>query len=180
MGIDDWIDGKKSRSGSTTKHYDTSSRRYRWSTKIDFGSPYILVARDAEGNVYKHRDHLAILDDRLDWRRLDDHPEKDMEVLYEVPSERRWLEFCSRAVDQLDIDPEQYLDERPEELAELRERVHFPKRTPPDQTRDCRVCGENSGSSSVTMLEIDLQTKRRVPVCSSHTIDELAHNGLLE
>lgn len=190
MGIDDFMSGDASSSGSdstssstdstSSRKRDLSKDRYDWVTKINFSTPYIVIARDAQGNVYKHEDHLAVLDDRLDWRRLDDHPQKDMEVLYSVPNERRWLQFCSRAQDQLGVDPEDYLNERPEEIAELRERVHFPNPSPPDQTRDCRICGTNSSSSDVTILELDLQKHRRVPVCSSHSVEELAHNGLLE
>lgn len=151
----------------------------RWQTRLDFGAPYVLVAQDRQGNIYRHRDHLAILEENTDWRRLDDHPDKEFEVLYRVDSKAHWLRFCNRAQEQLGVDPEELLQEDPEELHYVRQKVHFPPASKPDQSRDCRVCGANSDSTEVAMMEIDLQKHRKVPVCSSHTIEDLACEGLL-
>lgn len=189
MGLDDLIDnsdvsasGSSSGGNSSTRKTDISSDRYQWVTKIDFGTPYILVARAADGSVYCDRDEIgfAVWEDRLDWRRLDDHPQKDLEVVYSVPNRRKWLRFCDRAKDQLNEDPEQLFEEKPDQLAELRERVHFPNPSPPSSTRTCRICEASSDDKDTVILELDLQKHRKIPVCESHTIEDLAHNGLLE
>jgi len=162
----------------TGPDYTASSDRWNW--RVDFSSPYVLVARDHEGNVYKHRDHLAILDDNLDWRRLEDHPNKEFEVLYQCPTERDWLRFCTRAQDQLGESPEDVLDDDPKRLAELREKTYFPPRDSPDDSRTCAVCGASHRQGDDTIVEIDLRSSARTAVCADHTVRELAHEGLLE
>lgn len=189
-GSDSGSSGSKSSSSSGLSAFSSSKGRGgggggggysdRWQTRIDFGAPYILVAQDREGNIYRHRDQLAVWEDNTDWRRLDDHPNKEFEVLYRVQEKAFWLRFCNRAQDQLGVDPEELLEEDPKELHNLRQKVHYPPASKPDQTRDCRVCGTNSGDPEVAMMELDLQKHRKVPVCSSHTIEDLAHEGLLE
>lgn len=152
----------------------------RWNTRIDFGTPYILVAEDREGTIYKHRDTLAVLDDNLDWRRLDEHPDKEFQVIYSVTDKEHWLRFCNRAQEQLGVDPEELLENDPRELSHTREKVYYPPGSKPDKSRSCRVCGANSEEDGLAMMELDLQSSRRVPVCSTHTVEDLAHEGLLD
>jgi len=185
MGLDRFIGEADSSSTSgdssdTSPSYDTSSRGYSWTTKLDFGADYIIVAKDAEGNIYKHEDTLAVMKDRLDWRRLDEHPSKELKVLYRCHSREDWLRFCNRAQEQLGIDPSELLEDAPERLQEIRSQVHYPKATGIDTSRDCRVCGTNSRDPTTCMVEINLETQTRVPVCASHTVEELADNDLLE
>lgn len=158
-----------------------------WQTKLDYGKHYVMVAEDRQGNIRVHQDTAAVLDEHTDWRRLEDAPDREMRVIYTCRSRQKWLRFCSRAQNQLDVDPQELLENDPVELAVVRERVHYPNPSAPDQTRECRVCGTSSDSEEivsghyeVSMLEIDLQKHRRVPVCSNHTVAELAENGLLE
>lgn len=186
MSLDDWIQGDVSSndtsggsSGDSSTSYDTREG-VRWNTKIDFGADYIIVAEDSDGNLYRHKDHLCVLSDRLDWRRLDDHPSKQMKVLYRCGTKQDWVRFCSRAQDQLGIDPEELFEEKPRKLQEVSTDIHYPDLKAVDDSRDCRICGANSEDPQVEMTEIDLQTKRRVPVCLSHTIEDLAYADLLE
>lgn len=151
-----------------------------WTGSLDYSKPYILVAESEDHEVFVHQGRAVVMDEHTDWRRMEDHPTMDFRKVYECHTEQAWLRFCSRAQSQLDTDPRDLLAESPLELAELRERVHYPSPGKPDQSRDCRVCGTNSDSHEVTMVEVDLQKHRRVPVCASHTVRELAENGLTE
>lgn len=160
--------------GSGAVHSD------RWQTRLSWSTPYVLVAQDRHGNVYKHQDHLAVLDDNTDWRRLEDAPDKEYEVLYSCSSEQLWLRFCNRAQDQLGVDPQEILDSNPRKLQRIRDKVHYPKPSKPDQSRTCQCCGANSEDNSVVMVELDLRTKPRTPLCKSHTLEELAREGLLD
>lgn len=183
-GGDDDDSGKDTSVSRTTESID-----YKWTTKIDFGSPYILVARDVDGEVYCHRDEhgFQVWEDREDWRRIrkdddelpDDISEK-LEVVYTVSNRRRWLQFCNRATNQHGEDPEDYFDNKPEQLAELRERTHFPNPSPPDKSRTCQICGTSSDSNKAAVIEVDLFSNRRVPLCEGHTVKEMAQHGLLD
>ena len=188
MTFDDWVSGDKDTSDSDSGR-DTSVNRglddhlsKQWNSRLDFGSPYILVARNAKGTVYKQRNEvgLQVWEDRKDWRRLDDHPDEDIEVLYRCKSRRRWLRFCSRARDQEGVDPDEILNDDPERLMTLRKRVSYPSPGSPDQTRTCRICGKSSDTTDCAVVSIDLQKHRHVPVCEGHTVKELAQNGLME
>jgi hypothetical protein len=178
-----------SSSGSDYGSYSASggSGRYphhlvaeSWTTSLDYSKPYILVAESAEGEVFVHQGRAVVMYEHTDWRRMENHPTMDFRKVYECATEQLWLRFCSRAHTQLDTDPRDLLAESPLELAELRERVHYPSPGRPDQSRDCRICGTSSSSDDVAMVEIDLRKHRRVPVCASHSIRDLASNGLTE
>jgi hypothetical protein len=178
---------KSSSSGSSSRSGGGGGGNYphhlvaqSWTGKLDYSKPYILVAESEDSEVYVHQGRAVVMDEHTDWRRMDDHPTMDFRKVYECQSEQAWLRFCSRAQSQLDTDPRDLLAESPLELAELRERVHYPLPVKPNQSRDCRVCGTSSDSHEVTMVEVDLQKHRRVPVCASHTVRELAENGLIE
>lgn len=185
MGLDEFKGGRSS-SGSSSDTGSSTSRdsfnlgNYNWHTKLDFGAPYVLIVKDQQGNLYQHMGEVAILEDNEDFRRLDDHPSKEFRILYRCATKAAWLRFCNRAQDQLDTDPREVFEDDPEQLEQLRERTYFPPGSKPDPTRDCRVCGANSSDNGVAMMEVDLQKHRKVPVCSSHTIEDLAHEGLLE
>lgn len=200
MGIDDfgpdYNDSSDSGSGSSDSDSDSSDsgretsvdrglddfRNKQWNSQLDFGSPYILVARNVKGTVYKQRNEvgLQVWEDRKDWRRLDDHPDEDIEVLYRCRSRRRWLRFRSRARDQEGVDIDEILNNDPERLMTLRKRVSYPSPDAPDQTRTCRVCGRSSDSSDCAVVIMDLQKHRNVALCEGHTVSELAEHGLLE
>lgn len=151
-----------------------------WTGKLDYSKPYILVAESEDSEVFVHQGRAVVMAEHTDWRRMEDHPTMDFRKVYECQTEETWLRFCSRAQSQLDTDPRDLLEDSPLELAELRERVHYPSPGKPDQSRDCRVCGTNSDSSEVTMVEINLRKQFRVPVCASHSVRELAENGFTE
>ena len=192
MGFESWQDedGGSDDSGKDTQvSRSTEGVDYKWPTKIDFGAPYLLVARDIEGEVYCHRDDCGfqVWEDREDWRRIrkddeelpDDISEK-LEVVYTVPNRRRWLQFCNQAIDQHGEDPEDYFQNKPDQLAELRERTHFPNPSPPDRSRTCQICGTSSDSEKTAIIEVDLHSNRRVPLCEGHSVKEMAQNGLLD
>lgn len=180
--------GSSSSYGSTSSHSGGGgSGRYphhlvaeSWHSSLDYSKPYIMVAESSEGDVFVHQGRTVVMDEHTDWRRMEDHPTMDFREIYTCPSEEVWLRFCNRAQSQLDTDPAELLADKPCQLAELRERVHYPSPGKPDQTRDCRICGTNSSSDEMTMVEIDFQKHRRVPVCASHTVRELASHGLTE
>jgi hypothetical protein len=185
MGLEEFQGGRSSTgsssgTGSQTSDESLNRGRYNWHTKLDFGAPYVLIVKDQIGDVYTHMGDVAVLEDRDDFRRLDDHPSKEFRVLYRCASKSAWLRFCNRAQDQLDTDPREVFEDQPEQLEQLRERTYFPPGSKPDTTRTCRLCGASSDDNDVAMLDIDLQKHRHVPVCSSHTIEDLAHEGLLD
>jgi len=76
-------DDDDSDSGSTNSGSDSPSDKYSdstpnvstdsiWDTKIDFGSPYVIVATDRHGNIVKHKGAFGIKDDPDDWKRCED------------------------------------------------------------------------------------------------------------
>jgi hypothetical protein len=188
MGLDDFASSAGSTSdgsgASTHREIDASTAanhdHKRWHTKIDFSNPYVVVARDRKGRVYVHRGDLAVLDNNDDWRRLDDHPKREFEVIFTKGERRDWLRFCHRAVSQLDVDPEDVIDEDPGRLPHIEDRINVPPGYGFDGSRTCQICGASSDSNELTMMEVDLQKHRKVAMCSSHTVEEMARNGLLE
>jgi len=157
-----------------------SSKATNWVTKIDFSKPYILVAEDPEGNIYKHEDNLVVLEENTDWRRLDDHPSTQYRVLYQCATKEAWLKFCNRSQEQLGVDPKELLEDDPAGLYFLEDEVYMPPGHKPNTIRECQVCRATSDEDEVTIVEVDLQKHSKTPVCASHTIEELAHQGLLE
>ena len=200
MGFESWKDedagsddeessGDNDSGKDTQVSRNTEDRHYKWNTKIDFGAPYILVARDRNNNIYSHRDKHGhqVWEDQDDWRRIrkddDELPDElsdKLEVIFTVPNRRRWLEFCNKAIDQHGEDPEDYFDNNPRDLPRLRKRTHFANPSPPDMSRTCRICGASSDSNDCVIVEVDLQAHRRVPLCEGHTVEEMAQNGLLD
>lgn len=172
---DDYIGGYTGpRSGDCT--YNS---RQRWVTKLDYSTSYILIARDRRGEIYYHQGNLAILDSADDWRRLDDHPNKEFEVLYRVNTEQDWLRFCNHAQDQLGVDPREVIESDPARIQEIEDRVMLPPGGKPNHTRKCRICGKSEVREDTTLVEMNLDTQRKVPVCTDHTVEELAYEGLL-
>lgn len=187
MGLDDYAsDDIEDEYDQSTGSSDTSlgdnrvnsGVSTRWVTKIDFGAPYVIVAVDRQGNLFKHRDQLAVLTDSDDWRRLDDHPDKDFEVIFKMNSREGWLRFCNHAIDQNLGDPEQLLEDDPMKLADIDDRLVIPPGSKPDQSRTCAVCGASSDDEDMT--EIQLRSHSKLSVCVSHTVEELAQNGYLQ
>lgn len=165
-----------------------------WSTKLDFGTSYVIVAEDRQGNFYKHKGSSAVIDEADHWLRLQEADDKDEEewtqvdeqlkaeyrVIFQKSSKEAWLRFCHLAKDQLGVDPSELLEDDPEKLFEIKDKVHYPPGSKPDKGRTCQVCGKNSEEQGVTMTELDLHKHRKTPVCTSHTIEELAYEGLLK
>ena len=161
---------------------DTTSYNHsaRWKTKLDYSTSYVLIARDRNGEIYYHQGRMGILESPDDWRRLDDHPSKEFEVLYRANTEQDWLRFCNYAQEQLGVDPREVLDEDPARIQEIDDRVMLPPGGKPQHTRKCAVCGNSEARDDTTLVEMNLEKHRRVPVCPEHTVEELAHEGLLE
>lgn len=188
MGLDDFASSAGSTSGDsdTTKHHEIDAstaadhQSKRWHTRIDFSTPYVVVAQDRKGRVYVDKGDLAVLDNNDDWRRLDDHPNREFEVIFTKGERRDWLRFCHRAVDQMDVDPEEVIDNDPGRLPHIQDRITTPPGTEFDYSRTCQICGASSDSNELTMMEVDLQNHRKVAMCSSHTVEDMARNGLLE
>lgn len=120
------------------------------------------------------------VDDEAIKTKTEKHFDKKYRVVFKMQSHAGWVKFCSLAQDQLDVDPEQKLDDQPLELASIDERVYWPPQSKPDPSRECQVCGERSTSNEVSVMEIDLHNTRKLPVCSSHTVEELAKEGFLD
>lgn len=179
MPLEDFT-GSNSTSTSSSSDYPHHLVEESWTTSLDYSRPYILVAEDRSGELYIHQGRAVIMYEHTDWRRMEDHPDIELREVYRCATERDWLRFCNRAQSQLDTDPRVVLDESPRDIEELRERVYYPPASKPDTSRECSVCGAGSHMEDVTMLDIDLHTQRRVPVCSTHTVDDLACSGLLE
>jgi hypothetical protein len=85
MPISDWSsdDSDDSDSGSTNSGSDNPSDKYSdstpnvgtdsiWNTKIDFGTPYVIVAIDRNGDIKKHKGTFGVKDDSDDWKRCED------------------------------------------------------------------------------------------------------------
>jgi hypothetical protein len=187
MGLDDFTSGGTNSSGGSgggasqkKKRKTRQSTSSRWVTKLDFSAPYVVVARDYQGNIYKHQDQLAVLEDADDWRRLDEHPNEDLEVLVKFPSKEGWLRFCNLCQDQHGVNPSEVLEDNPKRLMELKEKTHYPPGSKPDGSRTCQVCEATSDDDDTTMLELRMEKHRRLAVCSSHTVEELAAEGLLQ
>lgn len=172
--------GLASFGSSSSSGHNGLNKGTRWVTKIDWSKPYIILAEDRKGNLYKHRDSLVVLEENTDWRRLDNHPQREFQVIYRCSTEDAWYTFCHLCMDQLGVNPEDVLNEEPRRLMELDDKTHWPPGTKPDTGRTCSVCGAHSSDDEVTVLEIDLQKSRHMAVCSSHTIEDLAQEGLLE
>jgi len=184
MGLEEFQSGGSSDSGdsgssSTSRPSGNTRVSDRWQTRVDFSKAYVIVAQDRQGNLYTHEGTLAVLDDNLDWRRLGEHPNKEFDVLYRCTERSSWLRFCNRAQDQLDVDVREVLQEDPARIPEIRERVYYPPHSKPDQTRECRICGTSGESNETTLMEVDLQGNRKVPLCTHHTVEEMAYEGLL-
>lgn len=152
----------------------------RWVTKIDWSKPYLVVARDDTGEIFYSKGSPKVIRDPDDPIRLDEHPTRQMEVLVRFQSKAGWLYFCNLSKEQLDKDPEEVYEEDPTKLLELDEKVYYPPGVEPNKDRVCRLCGAISTEEDVTIVELDLQEHRRVPVCASHTVEELAQEGLLQ
>lgn len=165
-----------------------------WTGKLDLGSPYVVVVEDRQGNVYAHKGASRVVDNPKNWKRsqrydykdedertsVDEEMKAEYRELFKQDSRTGWLVFCNRAKDQLGVDPNEVLDEEPERLHFLEEKVHIPRSSMPDKSRTCQVCGVSSAEHGTTVLELDLTKHRNTPVCAEHTVEELAKEGLLE
>ena len=167
-------DGGSGGGGGHTSYSD------RWNTKLDFGKAYVIVAEDQAGRLYVHHDTVAILDSNLDWRRLQEHPNKDFEIIYRCISPQTWHYLCELSKDQLGVDPVDVLQEEPRTLAELRDRISFPNPSKPDHSVTCDVCGVSQRAKDTELKKLDLQVDGRVTVCTTHSIQELMDEDLID
>lgn len=189
MGLDDFIEDDVQTTTSTderdvslasSKSTTASTPSKRWLGKLDYSKPYVVVAEDDRGDIYTHKGSSVALKDADDWRRLGENPYKDIRILAQWSSQTHWLKFCSLAAEQYDEDPNDLFENDIERLIELQEKVYWTPGSKPDKERTCHVCGDPSLMTDSGIVEIDLHKSRRVPVCSSHTVKELAENGLLD
>lgn len=180
MGLDDFTSGSTSDVASSSSRGGGRSTSTRWTTKLSFSTPYVVVAEDRQGNLYRHKDTLAVLKDADDWRRLDDHPNRELRVLFKVSTMDAWLRFCNLCQDQFGIYPNEVFEDDPKRLGELKERVNYPPASKPDLSRTCQVCGASEADDTCVVLEMRLEKHRRLAVCASHTVEELAEEGFLQ
>lgn len=106
--------------------------------------------------------------------------ERDYNVIFKAQTRQAWLRLSNLAQDQLGIDIDSVLEESPRNLGDIRDRVHYPPATGIDNSRSCAVCGASSDSNGVAMMTLDLIKHRKMAVCASHSIEELAEQGLLQ
>lgn len=105
---------------------------------------------------------------------------KQYEMLFRQQSETGWLTFCNLCQKQLDEDPNEVIENDPARLVELNERVYYPPKSKPDATSTCQVCGAKATDNSCSILQIRLKDHSRVHVCASHTVGEMAEEGMLQ
>lgn len=187
MGLEDFkteqgSSHSSSDSSSSSKRAIQSLRESNWVPKLDFSSPYVIVAENRDGHIYASKENLRVWEDPNHPARLEDNPDEDQRyrLLFKKETPQAWLRFCNLAQDQLGVDPNQLLEDDPEELEHIEEQVYYPPGGGPDSERECHICGVSSRSNESVMVELDLQKHRHVPVCSKHTIQELAEHGLLQ
>jgi len=189
MGLDDFVDDSDddyevvstpdSDAADPDRTVNTSPPSAQWTTKLDFSKPYVIVAEDKQGEFLVSKGDVIVIEDADDWRRLDDNPHREVNVLAEWGTKVHWLNFCNLAVDQYDEDPTNLLQDDIERLIELDEEVYWPPGSKPSSIRTCRVCGDTDNTPKADILELDLHETRKVPVCSRHSVEELAESGLL-
>jgi hypothetical protein len=156
----------------------------RWNTRIDWSTPYILIARkratrNSDEQIYKHEGELAILDDRNDWRRLDDHPDGEFEVILRVDTKLEWTKFCSELKRKHDADAYELMENNVNLLRQYYDDIVLPPVRHPNNTPTCRVCGSVQAEQDVNLVEIDLHKTRKALVCDDHTVSELAEQNLI-
>jgi hypothetical protein len=209
MGIDDFAaDGsdtpekdtktsdswQSSESTSDGADYETPAEQTPsgrdWQTKLDFGKPYVMIAKDRSGTYYTSKDNGVIIDEAGSWKRITevdkgnfpkDHTvwEKDMAVVALWGSKSRWLRFCDLVDKQFGEDAADLLENDVDKLLGIKPDVQWPPASKPTNTRTCRVCGDTSSMNGVELIEIDLHYTRKANVCPHHSVEELAENGLL-
>lgn len=190
MGLDDFsTEGQSSYTpkggGSSNRGSSGGGGGRSWVTKLDFSKPYVVVAEDKEGNVYVSKSNMKVLKTQDDWKRLDEfseleNPPKQLRVIFQRTSLESWLRFCNLCINQDLGNPNELLEECPEELHFLDDQVYYPPARKVDTDRTCQVCGSTDSDKEVSIVQIKLEEHRKLPVCSHHTIEELAENGFLQ
>lgn len=212
--------GSSSSTSTGTNYRGTSGD---WQTKIDFGAPYVIVARDRSGEVYVHEDIFAVKDSQDSWQRIEDSftricPEcnystsdderlatharrehgitnlddedtlsnlereysREYEVLFREQTRSGWLTFCNLCQKQLDTDPNEVLHDDPTELVRLEDEVYYPPKSKPDTSATCQVCGASGDDNDCSIVQISLANHRKLHVCCTHSVEELAEEGFLQ
>jgi len=220
-GSDSGTDSDSSGGSSSIGNYRGTSRD--WQTRIDFGAPYVIVARDRSGKVYVHEDIFATKDSQNSWKRVEDsftricpecnystsnddrlaaharheHGIQDLaegdtlgklereynrqyEVLFKQQTRSGWLTFCNLCQKQLDTDPNEVLHDDPTELVRLEDEVYYPPKSKPDASATCQVCGASGDDNDCSIVQISLAEHRKLHVCCTHSVEELAEEGLLQ
>lgn len=184
MGLDDFMAGgdggsHNNKDASSSSHSSGGIRRASkiWVTDLDFSKPYVIVARDRKGKIYTSKEQMLVIKEADDWRRLDESPHRDMEVLFKKQSKQEWLHFCNLVQDQLGEDPNKVLEDEPKRLVEFEDKIYYPPGKKPSETAECQVCGALSSDEGVTMGQLKLEKHLRLNVCASHTVEELLLNG---
>lgn len=167
MGLHDF-----SGSGSSSSSSGGGGGGGRQSNRIDFSQPYIRIIRSQNDEVSSDVAYSRVL-------RPGDDPENDYyEILCTFSDELAWQNFVTKAERELDIDPQEVLDNNPEKIAEMKTQLARPD--PHIPTRECVVCGETLRPDHKPFRELRLARdgqahsgSDRVAVCGTHTIDEL-------
>lgn len=161
-----------------------------WQTKVDFGKPYVIVVRDYAGNHHYSKQDMVVMHDSDDWMRItevekDNFPkdhqvwERDLLPVVSWDTKTAWLNFCDKAIKQGFGDPNELLENDIEQLVKAKDEVYWKPGSGPNQARSCQVCGASTDVSDAEIVEIDLHESRMTPVCTEHSVEELAEAGLL-
>jgi hypothetical protein len=163
MGIDKWLDGDVSGDSddsddgdsSTGSTLNTNVNRTRWQTKIDFGTAYVLVAKDRSGETYVHNDFMCAKSEADDWRRLDsDFNRVCPECSYSTSDTDRLRTHIRDSHDLDSWDDEDTITDLEREYSNEYD-VLFRMSTRSDWLRFCNLCQDQLGIDPEDVLEDD-------------------------
>jgi hypothetical protein len=157
-------DDDDSDSGSTNSGSDSPSDKYSdstpnvstdsiWDTKIDFGSPYVIVATDRHGNIVKHKGAFGIKDDPDDWKRCEDTwRRRCSECNYSTDDHDRLRSHLRSEHDMDNIDVDDFKTET--EIAFEKDiRVLFKKQQRTDWIRFCNLVQDQHSENPNEVFE---------------------------
>jgi len=156
-------------------------------TTLDFTKAYVTVALSDDGDYYVSKDEMGVTTDSgKRWRRMDKVGGGACMVLEDHIEIQRvwtqaivWARFCDKLQEKFGENGGELLDNDPDRLLSLSEDVMLDPGSKPSVLRTCQVCGATSNDDDSTIVELDMHETRQLPVCSSHSVMELAENGFL-